>query len=248
MGPHLGPCSFADLRWLDMPGLEPIRWATVTTPARCLASVRQAGPDNRPVKRRTESSQTTPRTTREKFPYWLKRPPAAPRSARRGPALRACGVAAGPYAHPTVLARTTRGAPKPESLNAHLRHHQSMTDAVPLAIDLTDDQRTLLVYGLLDWNGPAEPTTSIAIALGFDDVDHLRSTGETIARAITDGQPLSERDWTRALAAAEVIFTSDLLGTGDEWTAIHGGTDAQWLTALRQLQAKLPTQRQHLGP
>ncbi len=86
----------------------------------------------------------------------------------------------------------------------------------------------------------------MARALGFKDIDDLQVEGERIAHDIGAGRALTRRDWSRALLSAEVIFGSDLIGTGSEWTSIQGGTDAEWLGTLRRLRHKLPASRRHL--
>ena len=40
--------------------------------------------------------------------------------------------------------------------------------------------------------------------------------------------------------SAEVIFASDVVGTGSEFTVIQGGTNAHWIGVLRDLQTKVP--------
>jgi hypothetical protein len=72
----------------------------------------------------------------------------------------------------------------------------------------------MLVYGLMDWGGPAYGTNSLAVAMGFSDLEDLQEDGDRIARAIAAGRPLSVRDWTRALVAAEFALASEVLGTG----------------------------------
>jgi hypothetical protein len=117
-----------------------------------------------------------------------------------------------------------------------------------VTFDLSDDERTMLIDGLIGWEGPGHGTDSLAVAMGFADLDDLATEGERIARAIGTGDALPVRDWTRALVAAEFAFASDLLGTGSEWTVINGGTDAEWIDVLRRLQRRLPRARRFLGP
>lgn len=109
-------------------------------------------------------------------------------------------------------------------------------------LPLTDDERYLLSHGLVDWDtdgGPALATDPIAEAMGFSGADDLCEKGHALADAILAGRPLAAPDWVRALAAAEIAFASDVLGTGLEWTVINGGQEAHWFDVLRGLQAKL---------
>ena len=117
-----------------------------------------------------------------------------------------------------------------------------------VAVHLSDDERHMLVTGLNDWGGPAHGTDSLAVAMGFAGLQDLhRETSRILAR-IQAGQPLTIRDWSRTLFATELIFASELLGTGSEWTVIQGGDDGEWMRVLRGLQAKLPASRAFLGP
>ena len=113
-------------------------------------------------------------------------------------------------------------------------------------VELSDDERTLLTRGLQDWTGPAHCTEALARAMGFADKSDLFAEGRRIAQAVRDNEPLSERDWTRALLSAELNFGSDILGTGTEWTMLHGGNEERWLCVLRDLSSKLPWSRKHL--
>lgn len=121
-----------------------------------------------------------------------------------------------------------------------------MTDDIRV-VDLTSQERTMLWYGLKDWGGPAHGTDALAVAMGFSDLRDLRKEGDRIAEAIASDQPLSLRDWTRALVATEFAFASEVLGTGGEWTTIQGGRDEDWIIVLRKLQWKVPKAR-HVLP
>lgn len=117
-----------------------------------------------------------------------------------------------------------------------------------VTVELTDDERGMLVSGLRDWDGPAHGTDSLAVAMGFHSLEDLQAGGARIADAIASGQAISVRDWTRAMVATEFAFASELLGTGDEWTVINARSDAYWVAVLRRLQSKVPQARRFLGP
>ena len=84
--------------------------------------------------------------------------------------------------------------------------------------------------------------------MGFAGLQDFFRESERILARVKAGLPLTIRDWSRALFATELIFASDLLGTGSEWTVIQGGDDGDWMWVLRRLQAKLPASRAFLGP
>ena len=108
-----------------------------------------------------------------------------------------------------------------------------------LRTDLTRDERRLLVSGLHGWGGPAKPTPEIAKLIGFADVEELREQGSVIARQIKAREPLSAADWRRALLATEIVFASDLVGSGIDWEATTGLHDEESIRLLRAVQRKL---------
>lgn len=113
--------------------------------------------------------------------------------------------------------------------------------AVPelVDVDLTDDERAVLACGLSEWGGPATPTDEIARLLGFTDVRALRREGGRIARALRSDEGLTAADWRRAVASTELVFASDLVGSGVDWSATTGFDDAETIRLLRSIQCKL---------
>jgi hypothetical protein len=115
-----------------------------------------------------------------------------------------------------------------------------------VAVDLTAIERAMLVSRLNDWAGPAHCTEAMARAMGFRDKEDLHDDGRRITNELREDRSLSRRDWTRALLSLEIIFGSDLLGTGTEGGTIQGGDDVEWLRTLRKLQHKLPVSQAYL--
>lgn len=110
----------------------------------------------------------------------------------------------------------------------------------PIAIDLTDEQRQVLIHGLRQWGGPAHGTDALSRALGWDGVADQREQSRRLCETLAEGQPLSARDWTRILLTTEVAFASDVVGAGTEWQTVTGLDDVATLRALRTLQTTLP--------
>src|SRR5690349_6060085 len=77
--------------------------------------------------------------------------------------------------------------------------------------------------------GPAHATDELAVALGFRDVDDLDAEAERLAAVLKSGGQLSPLDATRALAAAEVVFVSDVFGAGVDWETVTSGSDVDTL-------------------
>jgi hypothetical protein len=117
----------------------------------------------------------------------------------------------------------------------------AMVPAAMVPVDLDPAEREMLVCGLNDWGGPAYGSDALAVAMGFESIDHLGAEAPALIRAIQQGRSLSVLDWTRALVATEFAFISVVLGTGvDEWSTVNGGSGEKWIGVLRRLQGKLP--------
>lgn len=108
-------------------------------------------------------------------------------------------------------------------------------------VELSHDERQVLDRGMVEWGGPAHCTEKFAAAMGFDNIRDLIDAGERIADDIESSRALTRRDWTRALLATEIVFISDILGSGYEWPTTTGLDDGHTLRILRELQLKLAT-------
>ncbi|WP_340684710.1 hypothetical protein LCL61_40995 [Amycolatopsis coloradensis] len=108
-----------------------------------------------------------------------------------------------------------------------------------LTIDLTRDERTVLRCGLAEWGGPAACTDDLAVAMGFKDVPDLFEQARRLRGALADEEPLSASDWRRGLVATEIVFASDVFGSGMDWSITTGFADDETLPILRDLQRKI---------
>ncbi|MFI5589995.1 hypothetical protein ACIA5G_33445 [Amycolatopsis sp. NPDC051758] len=77
---------------------------------------------------------------------------------------------------------------------------------------------------LLEWGGPARCSDELAVGMGFAGLDDLIDQCERLRAALRAGSPLAPVDWARVLVAAEIVFVSDLAGTGCEWRRRPGLT------------------------
>jgi hypothetical protein len=108
-----------------------------------------------------------------------------------------------------------------------------------LDVALSPSERTVLRHGLIEWGGPASCTEEMAVAMGFDGIQHLFAETDRLVTAIDRQAPLSRRDWLRVLLAAEIVFASDAIGSGSDWSDTTGLTDLKTLRLLRSIQRKL---------
>lgn len=122
-------------------------------------------------------------------------------------------------------------------------------ESAKVTLRLTDEERGMLVSGLNEWGGPANGTQSLAVAMGFSSLEDLDAgDGQRIVEDISSGRALSVRDWTRALVATEIAFSSAVFGAADEWGPLHDGSDTYWMGVLRDLQHKVPYDSRFLEP
>jgi hypothetical protein len=112
-----------------------------------------------------------------------------------------------------------------------------------VAVELSDRERRMLRAGLAEWGGPARPTEKLALAMGFDGVEGLDRDVRALRRALEDGDRLSRRDWQRVLVAIEIVFASDVFGSGLDWPITTGISDTEAIALLRGLQRRMPRWR-----
>jgi hypothetical protein len=118
-----------------------------------------------------------------------------------------------------------------------------VTGSEPILVDLDNDERAVMRAGLLDWGGPAAPTDALAVAMGFTDAASLSTEAQALWQKIESTGSLTAEDWRRALLAVEIVFVSDVVGSGLDWQFTTGFSDARTIEILRSLQRKLPRWR-----
>ena len=91
----------------------------------------------------------------------------------------------------------------------------------------------MLTAGLVEWGGPARCIDRLAVAMGFVDVEDLFRQSKSLLTAIRNAEPLLRRDWTRSLFATEIVFASDVVGSGWDWQLTVGWSDEQTIHVLR---------------
>ncbi|MEU0528845.1 hypothetical protein [Streptomyces niveus] len=113
---------------------------------------------------------------------------------------------------------------------------------------LAEDETALLRRALLEWGGPARCSDQLAVGMGFASERDLLDQCPRLRRALADDVPLAPVDWARILLAVEIVFVSDLAGTGFEWSTTTGRSDEATIRTLRSVQRKLGrTVKQYYG-
>jgi hypothetical protein len=119
----------------------------------------------------------------------------------------------------------------------------AMTDAQPPQVVLDTEERRFLRAALLDWGGPARPTNELASAMGFSSAESLSAEAWALWGRIEAGEALTSEDWRRVLLAVEIVFASDVMGSGLDFRLTSGIADEDAIKILRGLQRRLPRWR-----
>lgn len=75
--------------------------------------------------------------------------------------------------------------------------------------------------------------------MGFKSVEDSFAQAERIRECLRGGTSMPLADWRRTLVATELVFVSDVVGSGIDWATTTGIRDAHALRLLRSLQRKI---------
>lgn len=79
--------------------------------------------------------------------------------------------------------------------------------------------------------------------MGFTSAESLSREAWALWTRIEAGEALTVGEWRQALLAVEVVFASDVVGSGLDWRITSGISDEESIAILRALQRKLPRWR-----
>lgn len=106
-------------------------------------------------------------------------------------------------------------------------------------VELTESERHLLARGLVEWYGPARCTEEFAVAMGFGGLEKFKAEIDVLIDALQRKLAMTRFDWARALLAVEIVFASDVIGSGSDWAVTTGIEESTALETLRAVQGKL---------
>lgn len=112
-----------------------------------------------------------------------------------------------------------------------------MAAADRITIELTDEERKLMVLALNEYAGLAQHAYQLLCpVVGQSNQNEWYQLTTRLKEAIREQEPLSDLDWARALFLTEISFASDLVGAG-----LHFGpaADESWFRVLRSIQRKI---------
>jgi hypothetical protein len=87
--------------------------------------------------------------------------------------------------------------------------------------------------------GPAHVTDALAVFVGFADAnDMVRRCYDMAGRVRSDGR-IEDLDLQLGQLACEILYSSDIYGSGLDWVAVTGLDDADAIGLLRRIQVKM---------
>lgn len=112
-----------------------------------------------------------------------------------------------------------------------------MTDPELVAIDLTDEERKLMVLALNEFGGTAQHTYQLLCPLlSQSNSDGWARLVNRLISSIKNKEPLSDLDWARAMFLTDISFGSTLVGSG---LRFGRSADQYWFPILRSIQEKV---------
>jgi hypothetical protein len=114
-----------------------------------------------------------------------------------------------------------------------------VTEPGVVGIELTDEERELMVLALNEYGGTAQHTYQLLCpVLGLSNLDEWARLVNRLEEAVRNNQPLSDLDWARAMFLTDISFGSTLVGSG---LRFGRSADEYWFGILRSVQEKIST-------
>jgi hypothetical protein len=112
-----------------------------------------------------------------------------------------------------------------------------VTEPELVAIELTDEERELIVLALNEYAGTAQQAYRLMCPVfGQSNKHEWFQLIKRLEFAVENRQPLSDLDWARVMFLTDISFGSTLVGSG---LRFGRGADEYWFEILRSLQEKL---------
>ena len=114
-----------------------------------------------------------------------------------------------------------------------------MTETALIKIELTDEERELVILALNEYAGTAQHTYKLLCpVLGRTTQHEWYQLTTRLKEAVRNKEPLSDVDWARVMFLTDISFGSTLVGSG---LRFGRGADEYWFQILRSLQEKVST-------
>jgi hypothetical protein len=107
------------------------------------------------------------------------------------------------------------------------------------SLGFDSDEREFFARALEESGGPAHVTDALAAFVGFTDANDMIKRCNDIAGQVRRDGRIDPADFKRSQLACEILFSSDIHGSGLDWEATTGLGDADSIGLLRRIQAKM---------
>ncbi|SDD15675.1 hypothetical protein [Glycomyces harbinensis] len=108
-----------------------------------------------------------------------------------------------------------------------------------MQLGFSREEREFFARALEESSGPAHISNALAAFIGFADADSMVKRCEELANQVRQYDRIDETDLARSQLACEILFSSDIHGSGLDWEATSGFDDRDAIQLLRQIQVKM---------
>lgn len=108
-----------------------------------------------------------------------------------------------------------------------------------ISLGFDRDEREFFARTLEQCGGPAQVTDALAAFIGFTDAGDMVKRCYGIADRVRRDGRIDAADLERGQLACEILFSSDIYGSGLDWVATTGLEDADAIGLLRRIQVKM---------
>ncbi|SDL00751.1 hypothetical protein SAMN05216298_2241 [Glycomyces sambucus] len=108
-----------------------------------------------------------------------------------------------------------------------------------ISLGFDANEREFFARALEESGGPAHVTDALAAFVGFIDAADMVKRCNDIADQVRRDGSIDAADLRRSQLACEILFSSDIHGSGLDWEATTGLSDADAIGLLRRVQVKM---------
>lgn len=108
-----------------------------------------------------------------------------------------------------------------------------------ISLEFDHDVREFFARALEESGGPAHVTDAMAVFVGFADANDMIKRCNDVADRVRREGRIAGDDLKRSQLACEILFSSDICGSGLDWEVTTRFGDAGAIVLLRRVQVKL---------
>jgi hypothetical protein len=120
-----------------------------------------------------------------------------------------------------------------------LWHPDGVSSGDDVVVVPLDDDEWRLLRQVFQWGGPARMLDDTAVLVGYDNAGAFYSDRTRLIRLVDERRGLAPEDWRRLVVSTELLFASNVVGCGLDWSTVSGIRDDEAIMLLRSVQRKL---------